>query len=573
MRYVFALLFPKRKAVLSGINVTVGSKLTVDVRMEIGTLTESVNVTADSAMVETTTGEVGRLVTGDQAAMLQLNGRNFIQLLTLIPGVSSSQRSSFDLLGGYGSNASGQNINGGRDYTQSWNIDGADNKDNGGGGNNFVNVNPDAIAEFKVLTTNYNAESGQNSGAVINLALKSGAQTFHGGAYEYVRNDAFDARTFNLPKEKKKQTLRWNNFGWNLGGPVYIPRLFNTEKNKLFFFTSMEFKRLRKGNPQFWTVPTVAQRNGDFSALAASAWPKDLLTGQPFPGGIIPASRFSKNAKRLVDNYPVPNYTGSGGNYVFEAPGPLNVNQYIFKVDYILSEKHQLAVHYLRDSFFQLINTAALITYDRTIPGSNASAKWTYVINPTTVNTFQVTATGNVINQLNFLANPLFIKDYTRSAQGITYPMIYGASKAIPILGISGFNGLGAQPTEWQNFNRVFQFKDDFSKVMGRHMLKAGICADRQRAKQGDAGMRARRVFAQIGKLDIKSQQHATFTECRVGNLCIGSGKKIFISRGHDIVLQRNQGRLEVARQILIQLQLYELVPVFQTLSWASSAA
>ncbi len=468
----------------TGVNVTVGSKLNIDVRMEIGTLTESISVTADSAMVETTTGEVGRLVTGDQATLLQLNGRNYIQLLALLPGVSSSTRSGFDLLGGYGSNASGQNINGGRDYTQSWNVDGADNKDNGGGGNNFVNVSPDAIAEFKVLTTNYNAEYGQNSGAIINLALKSGTQSFHGGVYEYVRNDAFDARTFNLPKANKKQTLRWNDFGGSLGGPIFIPGRFNTEKNKLFFFTAMEFKRLRKGAPTFWTVPTAAQRNGDFSALASSAWPKDPLTGQPFPGGIIPATRFSKNSKRLVDNYPMPNYTGSGGNYVFEAPNPLNVNQYIYKVDYNLSTAHQFAVHYMRDAFFQLQNTATPVTYDRQIPGSNASTKWTWVASPTTVNTFQVTATGNVIAQINFKPNPVFIKDFSRSGQGVNYPMIYGVNNAIPTLNIAGFNGLSVTAAIWQNFNRVFQFKDDFSKVIGSHTFKTGILIMRSRKNQ-----------------------------------------------------------------------------------------
>lgn len=139
----------------SGVVVTVNSKPSVDVTLEVGQVTESVTVTADLAMVEASTGEVGRLVTGEQATKLQLNGRNFAQLLALLPGVSTNNRSSFDLFGGFGSNMSAQSINGGRSYTFSWNIDGADNKDNGGGGNNFVNINPDAIAEFKVLTTNY----------------------------------------------------------------------------------------------------------------------------------------------------------------------------------------------------------------------------------------------------------------------------------------------------------------------------------------------------------------------------------------------------------------------------------
>ncbi len=471
-----------KKFTQTGLIVAVNAKLSVDIGLEVGTLSESVTVAADAAQVETSSGEVGRLVTGQQATQLQLNGRNFAQLLALLPGVSTTNRSSFDLFGGYGSNMSSQSVNGGRTATFSWNIDGADNKDNGGGGNNFVNINPDAIAEFKVLTTNYAAEYGQNSGAVINLALKSGTREFHGVAYHFLRNDAFDARAFNAVR---KQKLRFNNFGWNLGGPVYIPGKFNTGKNKLFFFTGMEFKRLRQGSVNTWNVPPLSFREGDFSAAAASQQPRDVDSGnQPFPNAIIPQSRWSRNSKRLIDNYPKPNFTGPGGNYVFQTTAPLNTNQYIFKGDYNVSEKHQIAVHYLRDYYTSVQNLAALITYDRNIPGTNSSAKWTWVAGPTTVNTFQFTFTGNVIRQVNFLPNPLFITDYTRKGQGITYPMIYGNAIDIPSFNVSGYNGLAASARNWNNFNRVFQWKDDFSKVVGNHTLKAGVLAMRSRKNQ-----------------------------------------------------------------------------------------
>ena len=172
-------------------------------------MNESITVRTDAANVETTSGEIDRLITGTQATQLQLNGRNYIQLLALIPGFSTNYPISFGLAGGFGTNASGQSANGGRSDSFSWNVDGVDNKDNGGG-NNFVNVNPDAIAEFKVLTTNYSAKYGQNASAIINIALKSGSHSFHGSAYEFVRNDPFDARAFNAVQEQK---LRFNNFG------------------------------------------------------------------------------------------------------------------------------------------------------------------------------------------------------------------------------------------------------------------------------------------------------------------------------------------------------------------------
>ncbi len=188
-------------------------------KLEVGNVTDSVTVAADAAQVETATGEVGRLVTGEQATNLHLNGRNFPQLLQLLPGVSTTFSSGFGLFGGYGVNNSAQSINGSRTDTFSWNLDGADNKDNGGGGNNFVNINPDAIAEFKVLTTNYSAEYGYSAGAVVNIAIRSGTKDFHGGGYEYLRNDAIQARAFNATT---KPELRYNNFGANIGGPVSL---------------------------------------------------------------------------------------------------------------------------------------------------------------------------------------------------------------------------------------------------------------------------------------------------------------------------------------------------------------
>lgn len=470
-----------KKAVQRNVTVAVNAKPTVDLVLEIGSISESITVTADAAQVEASSGEVGRLVTGQQATQLQLNGRNFTQLLSLIPGVATTNRSAMDLFGGYGSNMSAQSANGGRTDTFSWNIDGVDNKDNGGGGNNFVNVNPDAIAEFKVLTTNYSAEFGQNAGAIINVAMKSGTQTFHGALYEFVRNDAFDARAFNA---LTKQKLRFNNWGGNLAGPVYIPGKFNSEKNKLFFFFGTEFKRYRQGAINTWAVPTMAIRNGDLSSLPVSQWPKDPLTGQVFPNGIIPADRLSKNMVRLIQNFPQPNFSGSGGNLVFPTTAPNDVDQYLFKLDYNLSSRHQLSFHYLHDYYTNLNNLTSLVTYTRRIPGVNTKAQWTWVINPSTVNTFQGSYSGNVILQGDFAANPVFISDYTRKGQGITLPMIYGRNQTIPTVNIAGYNGLGASDVNWNNFNRLFNVKNDFSKLIGNHNLKLGILAMRSRKNQ-----------------------------------------------------------------------------------------
>ena len=254
-----------KKSETRGVEVVVDAKVTVNARLEVGAITDSVTVQADAAQVETQTGEIGRLVTGEQASQLQLNGRNFPELLALVPGVSTTYSSGFSLFGGYGVTNSSQSANGGRTDTFTWNLDGVDNKDNGGGGNNFVNINPDALQEFKILTTNYSAEYGYSSGSVVNLAIKSGTKQFHGVAYEYLRNNDIQARAFNaltIPE------LRYNNFGWNIGGPIFWPKKFNSSKDKLFFFIGQDFKRLRQGATNTWTVPTAANLAGDFSSLA-----------------------------------------------------------------------------------------------------------------------------------------------------------------------------------------------------------------------------------------------------------------------------------------------------------------
>ncbi len=471
-----------KRHVETGVVVRVNSKMTANATLEVGTVEESVTVQAAAALIEVSTGEIGRLVTGEQARTLQLNGRNFSQLLWLNPGVSSTVRSGSELFGGFGSNMTGQSVNGGRTTSQSWNIDGVDNKDNGGGGNNFVNINPDAIAEFKVLTTNFSAENGQNAGAVINIALKSGTQNFRGAAYEYLRNDRFDAKAFNATTKPK---LRYNNFGGNLGGPIAFAG-FNESKTKLFFFAGADFKRQTVGTPTFWTVPTQAQRNGDFSALPSSQWPTDPRTGQPFPGGVIPADRISPNARLLVDNYPLPNFTGAGGNFQFNNEIEQSVDQYYLKFDYVQSANSQFSVNYLRDSFFGVQNTTQLALYDRNIPGYSSAVRWKLILGSSAVNTLQVSFSGNRIRQDNFRSNDIFGRDILRGAgnSGITYPLIFGASDKIPSIAISGFQALTTQALTFQNFNHIFQVKDDFSKIAGNHTLKAGFVVMRSRKNQ-----------------------------------------------------------------------------------------
>ena len=346
-----------KKYAQTDVVVSVSAKTVVPIHLTVGSQQESVTVRADALQVDTTSGDVSRLITGEQAANLQLNGRSFAQLLTLMPGVASLTRSPLELSGAWGSNNSMQSVNGGRRSTTSWNVEGVDDKDNGGAGNVFVRVNVDAIAEFRVLTSSYGAENGQNSGAVVNLAVKSGTRDFHGSPYGFLRSGI-------------------GNYGWNLGGPIYIPHRFNAAREKLFFFVSQDFLKMQTYTWVATSVPAMVQRLGDFSALAQPVL--DPATGSPFPGNVLPASRIDRNSSRLVANAPAPNMPGQLNEYDRSFLTPTDDHQYIQKVDYRVNDRNQLALLYLRDGFYQLQNQTALTLYDRHITGANASVRWTW---------------------------------------------------------------------------------------------------------------------------------------------------------------------------------------------------
>jgi len=452
----------------------------VNMKMKVGSQTETVTIQADVVVVETTNGDLGFTVTGEQASELQLNGRNFPELLALLPGVSTSYTDGFSLFGGYGVNNSAQSINGGRTDTTTWNLDGADNKDNGGGGNNFVNINPDAIGEMHVLTSNFSAESGTSSGAVVNIAIRSGTKDFHGKLYEYWRNDILQGTQFNgagLAKPK----LRYNNFGGNIGGPILLPFIkgFNRNRDKLFFFYSEDVKVLRQASTYTWTVPTAAQKTGNFGTTTV----RDPLTQTPFPGNIVPASQINPNMAKMINFYPAGNQGAT--TFSYNVTSPQNIHQEVLKVDYNLDQNNQISVHWVHDFFRSLNNQNNLVQYYRNIPGLNSSIQWNHVFAPTLINTLQFAYTGNVIiEQQDLVPNSAFIKSFTREGNGITLPTIYHASNFIPQVAISNLTTLAVSALNFNNFNRIFNIKESLTKIMGDHTFKMGALFMRSRKNQ-----------------------------------------------------------------------------------------
>ena len=468
-----------KKQVIDNNQLATNVSVEVNCKLQVGSQTDTVSVQADAVVVETSNGDLGFTVTGEQAAELQLNGRNFPELLQLLPGVSTTYTDGFGLFGGYGVNNSGQSINGGRTDTTTWNLNGADNKDNGGGGNNFINVNPNAIGEFRVMTSNYSAEFGSSSGAVVNINIRGGSKKFHGMLYEYWRNDRLAANVFNAAVTGKPK-LRWNNFGANFGGPILIPGTrFNHDRDKLFFFFSEDMKYLRQGFTTTWTVPNATVKSGNFGTTTV----KDPTTGVAFPGNIIPANLINKDMQKLINIYPAAN--SGTASFIFNETQPTNVHQEVFRLDFNHDEKNQFSFHFAHDKYRQLENYTNLIEYYRNIPGLNTSIQWTRVFSPTLINVAQFTYTGNVIiEQGDVVPNKTFINDYTRSGFGIGIPSIYNASQDIPQIAIQNYTTLSVSPLSFNNFNRIFDWKDTLTKVMGNHTLKAGILIMRSRKNQ-----------------------------------------------------------------------------------------
>ena len=243
----------------TGLVLVADGRLTVDFQLDVKSSVESVTVVAASGeMVNTTSGELARVVDTQQVQNLALNGRNYLQLASLVPGSALLDEDQLAMTTSL--NINQQSLNGNRGNTNNLMVDGGYNVDSGSNSSQINNIGVDFIREVNLKTSNFSAEYGRNSGAAINVMTRSGGNDFHGGVLEFLRNDALDARTFFAPRKGK---LRFNDFGWNLGGAIV--------KNKVFFFGGQEWKKIRQdAAPMLATMPTRAERRGDFSGRSGN---------------------------------------------------------------------------------------------------------------------------------------------------------------------------------------------------------------------------------------------------------------------------------------------------------------
>ncbi|MGH9326873.1 MAG: carboxypeptidase regulatory-like domain-containing protein [Terriglobia bacterium] len=498
-----------KRFVRSGITLSVDEVLQVNASLQVGSTSQQVSVTSAATRVQTATSDISDIVTGSQISQLDLNGRNIIQLATLVPGaVAVGETGVQNQLGAGGSYSI--SFSGARDTQSSWMLDGVPWMDETSNNDSFSTPSVDAIAEFRVITSNYAANLGRHSGAYIEAVTKSGTKQFHGDTYEFIRNDAFDANDFfanrviapaggNAPKTPLKQ----NNYGFTLGGPVYIPGLYNVSKSKTFFFVSEEWQPIREGTVISSGVPSVPMRRGDFSQCDSSmpdynpvvasgcSVPINPATGQKFSGDIVP---IDPNAADLVNGLiPLPNNGPIGW---LEAPSlATNYRQDLFRIDENIGSKTTAFFRYLHNSWSQVepggpwgFTSPGVVEDPYDGPGLTEEFQLEHSFKPNMVNQVIV---GWERNQVIF-HQP--VAGVASEAHSILRPSNFtmgrlfseNANPLLPAISISGGTpfsySVDTSFAPWQNYIHNIDVQDNFDWVIGAHSLTIGAYAQRIRA-------------------------------------------------------------------------------------------
>lgn len=460
-----------RTEVTQGIVLQVGQRARLDVTLQTGNVVETVNVTAQVPIVSSEDAVFGDVIENKRVVELPLNGRNFNNLALLTPNVQN----------GIPGGATLQNLlaggiaiwaHGNRDTDNEWNLDGATMNV---GFYNWNSFNPsiDAINEFKMQTGAFPAEYGFQAGANVNIVTKAGTNALHGTLFNFLRNDKMDARGF-FPTSKPK--LRQNQFGGTVGGPVYIPKLYDG-RDRTFFFSNYEGIRIRQEQFGRYTVPSDAQRGGDFSRTYTGApftgTILDPSTRIPFAGNVVPSNRIVRQAQNILPYYPRENNPGQVFNYEILAPVLTDSNSTIQRLDHKLTEKDFLFARGAYDNrmrpdpeFFPgFVRTTGLKAY-------NIVLGHTRVWSPTVVQESRMAFNRSFIFQSDPRENTDFSIEQELGIPGIPAA---GQTNGFPFFNIAGFAGFGdmtnnplIQP------DQVWQWLSNLTVNRGRHTIKFG---------------------------------------------------------------------------------------------------
>ena len=451
-----------------GLQLVIDQVANLSVALEVGTAQQTVEVTSAAPLIETTTAGLGTVIGEKETVDLPLNGRQFAQLLQLAPGtvpISVSQSATPAI----GAGSTTPSINGGTNRSNLFYIDGVYATDPFF---STFSISPsiDDLQEFKEQTHTDLAEFGQSTGGSIDVATKTGTNSFHGTAYEFLRNDDLDARNFFAPT---RGVYRQNQFGGAVGGPI-LP-------NKLFFFGFYDGYRYTQAANNFTIVPTQAQLNGDFSGSSTIIYDPATYnpltnTSQPFPGNKIPSDRINQGIVAYIKNFvPLPNYSGSSqNNYLNTEPSTTTQDQGGIRVDYAASTKDSFNGHYMQSeaassSPSSLPQEAFLSGFN----GKNAGINWVRTLSPTLVS--QVTLGFNELAHPQENEQPNAASTFAASGLGAGFTDTPGAIQAIKAPGLSANGYFGVQ-TGWGPIGPQYlsQYSGSLAKTAGDHNLKFG---------------------------------------------------------------------------------------------------
>jgi Carboxypeptidase regulatory-like domain/TonB-dependent Receptor Plug Domain len=477
----------------TGVELNAEAKVSADVDLTVGAASESVEVRASTAEVQTDSAQVSTTIETKQMQDLTLNGRNPIYLAALSPGVVGGTIGTFDpdsvSNGGF-------NINGGRPDEYAVVVDGAVATRTRSSGSMVGTLDVDTVQEAQVLTGNYSAEYGRSSAGEIRFVTKSGTRDFHGDLVENFRNSALDANTWTRNHSPQASTsggpapYRFNQYGFDVGGPVFFPKRFNTGRNKLFFFWGEEWIKRRYDTTNTGTVPSLAMRNGNFSELLSASNPffgkvrviNDPANGNaPFPGNIIPTSRISTNGQAILNVFPAPvaGFQQGTTNWIGTKSTHSDFRKDTYKFDYLISDKEHISVRAGFDPWH--FNAPFEDTFGRmeevwSRPNRVAALSLTSTFSPTFINEFNFSVNSDGKGTIGFGS---YCTACLRSTYGMNYPYIYPGTKIapdkVPSIRIQGLTTLdaGPYPGSWAGF--VYGWTDTITKVIGTHTVKAGV--------------------------------------------------------------------------------------------------
>jgi hypothetical protein len=501
----------------AGLVLNTAQTLRADVQLEVGSESQTVTVEANSLQVQTDTNEVSSLITGQQVLQLATNGRNMMSLTTLGTGVTNLVP-AFNGVTAQGSDGH-INFNGMRYDHNNWMIDGGEVYDRGSGGRLGVAVSPDAVAEFQVLSSNYTPDYGIASGGTVLMVLRSGAQKFHGSLWEFNRNDAYNAGYyFSKQQHQPTPELRLNIFGGNLSGPLFIPNVYNTQKNKTFFFVNEEWRKLIQGaNPvvtntipaQYFPTagsqlqyiplsgkPLIVPSTNDPAKLAQYV-ANGLVAGLPFPStaGVytIPANLLDPNAVLFMGTGAIPKPNTANGTQVVSSPKqPTDVREDVVRVDHHFNDKYGLMGHWIHDSMSNTQypsmwsgdNYYTVGTLFKN-PSWGTVIKLTQTLSPALLNETSINVNGNTINM-----TPVGI--YTQPSSWTAVGIFNNnEGNRLPSVGFTGYPNTTWTTNywPWRNSYLNYQPRDDLSWIRGNHQFKFGAAYmrnDKDQEQQAD---------------------------------------------------------------------------------------